>query len=137
MIGRVASCFALAVGTMLCREHALFNELDMAHYIDADKLRADIERRIAIVSRFNSDFSLGNISAYRIALSFIDTLEEPEIHLPEDTVLFQKGVAEGRRLSEEERGFIRDEVFRDGMKYAFRVIKEILFGVEKLSEDEK
>lgn len=50
--------------------------------------------------------------------------QEEHTPLPEDAVLFQKGVAEGRRLSEEERGFIRDEVFREGMKYGYRCLLE-------------
>lgn len=73
-------------------------------YIDADKIRAEIVRRMETcdaTSKTPNQLLWAELSAL---LPFIDALEEPDkdLPLPEDTVLFNKGVAEGRRLERED-----------------------------------
>ncbi len=42
------------------------------------KIKTEIERRMALMSSFDGDYADGHMSAYRILLSFLSTLEESE-----------------------------------------------------------
>lgn len=67
-------------------------------YIDADKIQAEIERRKKQELTFRERNILIDIEMA------IDTLEEPDkdLPLPEDTLIYRKGVEEGRRLERED-----------------------------------
>lgn len=81
-------------------------------YIDADRLRMELEKRLKNVRDYMNGAGMrykgpkfykarGKESAYDALLNIIISLqqEQPEVF---DTVAFQKGVQEGRRLEREE-----------------------------------
>ena len=84
----------------------------MNKYIDAERLKCELEKRLKNVRDYMNGAGMkykgpkyykaqGKESAYDALLSVIDSLqqEQPEVF---DTVAFQKGVQEGRRLERED-----------------------------------
>ena len=79
-------------------------------------VQEELARRIAGIRPnvpTNTDVLIGELKS---ALMLVDCLPDDQ-PLPEDTVLFNKGVAEGRRLESEENKD-RDIVFWRGIQYA-------------------
>lgn len=123
------------------------------------KIRQEIERLI-MINKTKNGFPAGTICAIRIEvyeklLSFIDSLpEESQMPMPEDTVIFQKGVAEGRRLEREDNNKALAEIYgyeggteSELMKITFIMPKKHLerlmpikqgdvFGIENLTNKE-
>ena len=160
-------------------------------YIDADKLRAEIERLKKYAEESKKDWINEGynqnafaedcrITSFNKLLSFLDTIEEPvsedlkeEIKrmmvklpffirgkdqiafarhfakwgaehtpLPEDTVIFQKGVEEGKRLMMEEWLKDRDGCFWDGVNEGKKameeqMMKEAVEGIVEYNFDKK
>ena len=67
---------------------------------DQEIIIAEIERWLK--ETHDSQFSKGERFGYNRAIGFIHTLPTEDFPMPEDTVIFQKGVAEGRRLERED-----------------------------------
>lgn len=95
----------------LLNPHPSLINFDMK-YIDAERLKCELEKRLKNVRDYMNGAGMkykgpkyykaqGKESAYDALLSVIDSLqqEQPEVF---DTVAFQKGVQEGRRLEKEE-----------------------------------
>lgn len=61
----------------------------MKQYIDKDALVAEIKRRISEVEQIDkASYEVGLLDAYKIILSFINTLEVKEIDLEEEIDLY-------------------------------------------------
>ena len=74
-----------------------------------EKIRQEIERQRSFIEGLfiegDNNFYDGQDDAYNHLLTFIDSLPEETCKgspLPEDTVLFHKGVEEGRRLEKDD-----------------------------------
>ena len=60
----------------------------MAHLIDKDALVAEIERRLGELSKLQKkSYEIGLYDAYKIVLSFLDTLEVKEVEAEKDLEL--------------------------------------------------
>ena len=79
---------------MLCREHALSNKKNMSKYIDADRLRKEIDHRIDILEDVsikcakNGDTEMhayyhGKAVSLQELLSFIDSFQQVQPSLPD------------------------------------------------------
>lgn len=89
--------------------------------ITKDYLKKELARRIAGIKPgvpTTTDLAIGEMKSL---LVLVEGLEETP--LPEDTAIFNQGVAEGRRLEREENQD-RDTSFYKGMKYAREMMKE-------------
>lgn len=58
----------------------------MAHYIDADRLRAEIEQLLEFDGTVKTDYYIGKRDAELVILSFLDSLqqEQPEVDLEKE-----------------------------------------------------
>lgn len=107
-------------------------------YIDADKIRAEIERLYGEYKdkfhRSGDSYHLGLIDGLDMAERALDTLEEPvseDLPMPEDTLIYRKGVKEGKRLMMEDavegtlEGQLLKSLTEDGKKMIISVPRSV------------
>lgn len=77
----------------------------MGQYISKDALVAKIERKIDEINQFGkiASYEVGLVDAYKIVLSFLDTIEVKDVHLEKETEQNIWKPADGEDLPELER----------------------------------
>lgn len=126
----------------------------MSKYIDADLLKKDINRWKEAMADAVGEYSDGVRFALGHFTFVLDSLQQEQPSLPEDTVLFQKGVEEGRRLERDDNNKALAEMYGyEGgtesplVKITFTIPKEHfkrlmpikqgdVFGIENLTNKE-
>lgn len=88
----------------------------MSRYIDADLLRAEIEKRMhicdGIFERDSNTYYQGKAVAYQETLSFIDSLQQkqPEVKLNEEIIINEFHAIRDKCFNEGIEGFQREKL---------------------------
>lgn len=105
-----------------------------------EKIRQEIERRKKENMYDDLPITIGRYYEDRDLLAFIDSLPEEKCKdspLPEDTVLFQKGVEEGRRLERDDLALSIDDIEKIHVfLYAVKNNKQGAFTFTRLSDEQ-